>query len=53
MDAPIVFEDTLVKSEKVEISFVTSNTDNPLIQREHVRFEHMSIQLDAGASIEV
>ncbi|CAF4570128.1 unnamed protein product, partial [Rotaria sp. Silwood2] len=31
MDAPIVFEDTLLKSEKVEISFVTSNKGNPLI----------------------
>ncbi|CAF5131083.1 unnamed protein product, partial [Rotaria magnacalcarata] len=51
MDALIVFEDTLLKSEKVEISFVTSNKGNPLIQCEHVRFEHISIQLDAGASI--
>ncbi|CAF1527220.1 unnamed protein product [Rotaria magnacalcarata] len=51
MDSPIVFEDTLLKSEKVEISFVPSNKGNLLIQSEHVRFEHISIQLDAGASI--
>ncbi|CAM4767285.1 unnamed protein product [Rotaria magnacalcarata] len=51
MDSPMVSEDTLLKSEKVEISFVTSNKGNPLILCEHVRFQHISIQLDAGASI--
>jgi len=51
MDAPIVFEDTLLKSEKVEISFVTSNKGNPFIQCEHVHFEPISIQFDAGTSI--
>ncbi|CAF1070607.1 unnamed protein product [Rotaria magnacalcarata] len=42
----------LLTAVKQEGNYETGqNKDNPLIQCEHVRFEHISIQLDAGASI--